>query len=44
MDVGGISYWTVVSIDSSGGIRYIKSDVDREYPETLFELPSELVS
>ena len=38
LDVGGISFWIVVSITPSGD-KYIKSNVDREHPETLLALP-----
>ena len=38
MDVGGISFWIVVSISPSGR-KYIKSNVDKEHPETLLSLP-----
>ena len=38
MDVGGISFWIVVSISTSGR-KYIKSNVDKEHPETLLSLP-----
>ena len=38
MDVGGISFWVVVSISSSGS-KYIKSNVDKDHPETLLTLP-----
>lgn len=38
LDVGGVSFWIVVSTSSSGN-KYIKSNVDREHPETLLSLP-----
>jgi len=38
LDVGGVSFWIVVSTNSSGD-KYIKSNVDKEHPETLLFLP-----
>jgi hypothetical protein len=38
LDVGGVSFWIVVSTSSSGN-KYIKSNVDREHPATLLSFP-----